>query len=132
MKNILIVEDDELLRKMYAKKLSDLGYGVSQAVNGKEGLDIALKEKPALILLDIRMPVMTGTEMMKELRKNEWGKSVPIIILTNLEANDQITWDVAKTEPAYYLMKAGNRPEVVMEKIKEILEGEKDGKDINS
>ena len=67
---------------------------------------------------------MTGLEMLKALRKNEWGKSVPVIILTNLEANDQITWDIVKTEPAYYLMKAGNRPDVVLEKIKEVLKEE--------
>jgi|SRR3989344_4258296 len=124
MAKILIVEDDNLLLKMYSRKLSGSGYEVKEAVNGQEGLDAALSEKPDLILLDIRMPVMTGLEMLKALRKNEWGKSVPVIILTNLEANDQITWDIVKTEPAYYLMKAGNRPDVVLEKIKEVLKEE--------
>jgi len=122
MSKILIVEDDALLLKMYSKMLADSSYEVKEAVNGKKGLEIALAEKPDLILLDIKMPVMNGMEMLKELRKDSWGKSVPVIILTNLEANDQITWDVSKTEPAYYLMKAGNRPDVVLEKIKEVLQ----------
>ena len=122
MSKILIVEDDALLLKMYSKMLADSSYEVKEAVNGKKGLEIALAEKPDLILLDIKMPVMNGMEMLKELRKDSCGKSVPVIILTNLEANDQITWDVSKTEPAYYLMKAGNRPDVVLEKIKEVLQ----------
>ena len=121
MAKILIVEDESVLLQMYKKKLNDNGYDVVDAENGKLGIEKALSEKPDLILLDIRMPVMTGLEMLKELRKDGWGKDVPVIILTNLEANEKITWDISETEPAYYLMKAGNRPEVVLEKVKEVL-----------
>jgi len=121
MSKVLIVEDDRILAGMYKKKLDNSGYEVTEAENGQAGLDMALGGKPDIILLDIRMPVMTGLEMLKELRKDEWGKNVPVIILTNLEANEKITQDIAQTEPSYYLMKAGNRPDAVLEKIEEIL-----------
>ena len=89
--------------------------------NGREGLVKAKAEKPDLILLDIRMPVMNGMEMLKELRRDVWGKSVPVIILTNFDSDDQLTWEITKTQPSYYLLKAGNRPSAVLEKIKETL-----------
>jgi CheY-like chemotaxis protein len=123
MAKILIVEDDEILIKMYQKKLANKAYDVVLAKDGSEGLKTALSEKPDLILLDIKMPNMDGLQMLKLLRKNEWGKEVPVIILTNLEADEKITWDVSETMPAYYLLKASNRPEMVVEKVKEVLEG---------
>lgn len=51
------------------------------AKDGEEGLELALKEKPDLILLDVIMPKMDGMTMMKKLRKDNWGKKVPIILL---------------------------------------------------
>lgn len=122
MAKILIVEDDDILLKMYQKKLTNKGYDVSLAKDGSEGYKLALSEKPDLILLDIKMPNMDGLQMLKLLRKDEWGKEVKVIILTNLEADEQITWDVTETLPAFYLLKADNRPEKVLEKVKEVLE----------
>ena len=121
MAKILIVEDDEITLGMYKTKLENEKYVVCVAGNGREGLVKAKAEKPDLILLDIRMPVMNGMEMLKELRRDVWGKSVPVIILTNFDSDDQLTWEITKTQPSYYLLKAGNRPSAVLEKIKETL-----------
>ena len=85
---ILIVEDELPLLKVYADRFSDEGFLVLKANNGQEGLDLAIKEKPDLILLDILMPVMDGLTMMQKLRENTtWGKTVPIMLLTNLSAD---------------------------------------------
>ena len=120
---ILIVEDEESIRKPYTDELRDQGFVMFEAGNGKEGLELALREKPELILLDILMPVMSGLEMMDKLRnEGSYGKNVPIILLTNLSASEEkIMQGVTKNEPAYYLIKSDWNLSDVVEKIKERL-----------
>lgn len=118
---ILLVEDDSALAEMYQNKLKIEGYLVITAANGELGLEIALRAKPNLILLDILMPEMDGMTMMRKLREDPWGKDVPIIILTNLNAEDKILKGVVEDHPAYYLMKSNTDPAGVVEKVKEVL-----------
>ena len=77
---ILIIEDEEDLVKGLKINLVDEGYEVDYALNGKEGLGKALKDKPDLILLDIMLPGMNGLEVCKELRRNKMD--IPILMLT--------------------------------------------------
>jgi len=79
-KYILIIEDEEDLVKGLKLNLLDEGYQVDYALNGKEGLEKALKEKPDLILLDIMLPGMNGLEICKELRQQKLD--IPILMLT--------------------------------------------------
>ena len=122
-KTILIVEDEPALLKVYADGLAEEGFRIVRARNGQEGMEIALREKPALILLDILMPVMDGLTMMKKLREDHlWGKTVPIILLTNLSASEEeIMKAITKYEPAYYLVKSDYTLQGVVEKIQERL-----------
>lgn len=121
-KKVLIVEDEEDLREALADQLSREGFDVREAHNGEKGLYYALKERPDLILLDIVMPKMDGMTMMRKLREeNTWGKEVPIILLTNLSADDRIMRGITKHEPAYYLVKSDWKIEDVVEKVKEKL-----------
>jgi len=83
-KTILVVEDESLLLNALCDKLTREGFAVLEAKNGKEGLEVALRKHPDLILLDIIMPVMDGMTMLKKLREDTWGKDVKVIILTNL------------------------------------------------
>jgi len=112
-----------LINKAYTEELRDEGFIVVTAANGKEGLDLALSEKPDLILLDILMPVMDGLTMMSKLReRGPYGKNVPIILLTNLAAGeDKIMKAITKDEPAYYLVKSDWNLSGVVEKIRERL-----------
>jgi len=89
-KTILIVEDEEATRKVMVSKFKHEGFEVLEASDGEAGLSVAQQEKPDLILLDIIMPKMDGMTFLKELRKDSWGKSVPIIILTNLSDDKNI------------------------------------------
>ena len=82
--NILIVEDEDATRLALKDKLENNGYNILQAPNGLEGFDMAIKNKPDLILLDIVMPVMDGLTMLRNLRKDDWGKKARVIMLTNL------------------------------------------------
>src|SRR3989338_7818389 len=120
---LLIVEDEAVISKPLADEFRDEGFDVHTAQNGKAGLELALREKPDLILLDLLMPVMDGITMMGKLREtNEYGKKVPIILLTNLSAGDEkIMSAVTKHEPAYYLVKADWNLSDVVKKVKERL-----------
>lgn len=128
-KSILIVEDDQILVGMYKKILMNHGYKVNSSPNGEEGLKTALENHPDIILLDIRMPKMDGLTVMEKLRANEWGENVPIIIFTNLEANDEILQKVVVGEPSYYLVKSNTRPQMILEKVTKILENNNNGED---
>jgi len=120
---ILIVEDEAVISKTYAEELRSQGFLVLTAANGKDGLELAFREKPDLILLDILMPVMDGLTMMDKLREKDlYGKNVPIILLSNLSASEEkIMAAITKNEPAYYLVKSDWDLSHVVEKVKERL-----------
>ena len=120
---ILIIEDEEVINKTYADELRDEGFFVLTAMNGSVGLDIALREKPDLILLDILMPIMDGLTMMEKLREtNQYGKNVPIILLTNLSSSEEkIMKAVVKYEPSHYFVKSDWNLSQVVQKIRERL-----------
>ncbi len=127
MKNhILIVEDEVSMLETLKDKFIDEGFRTIEAQNGEEGLDLALKEKPDIILLDLLMPGEGGMKMLENLRKSgEWGKNVPVIILTNLIPGDEILEGIVKDYPSYYLEKATFTLKMIAEKVKETLEGTK-------
>lgn len=82
---ILLVEDEAPLLGAMTLKLKKAGFTVLQGHNGREGLDIAMKEFPNIIITDIVMPEMDGLQMIQNIRQDQnWGISVPIILLTNL------------------------------------------------
>lgn len=116
-KMILVVEDEEPLQLVLKDILSAEGYEVVEAKNGEEGLAAALEKHPALILLDILMPKMGGLEMLKKLREDAWGKTAPVIVLTNLSDNE----DVAKAmeeDVSEYFVKTDIKIDEVIKKIR--------------
>lgn len=122
-KKILVVEDEPSLLGALNNKLIREGFFVLEARNGQVGLDLALKEKPDLILLDIIMPVMDGLTMLKKLREKkdgEWNKKVPVIILTNL-SDDKNVMEAIKQESYDYLIKSDWSINEVIGKIKDKL-----------
>jgi CheY-like chemotaxis protein len=67
------------------------------------------------------MPKMDGIAMMERLRADQWGKTVPIIILTNLDTSSNMISTILKDQPAYYLLKANTKLEDLVEKVKDVL-----------
>ena len=119
-KKILLVEDDKMISSMYQTKLEQEGYLVILAENGAAAIDLALAEKPDLILLDIILPQIDGFSVLKQLRAAESTKDIPIVMLTNLGTEE----DKAKGEKygaTAYLVKASLTPTQVSGKIKEYL-----------
>ena len=90
-KKILVVEDEMSLRNALRDKLGLEGFIVLEAKNGEEGLDVALRDHPDLILLDIIMPKMDGLTMLKKLREDVRGKNTKVILLTNLSDNEKVS-----------------------------------------
>jgi len=82
MKTILVIDDEKDLIKLIDLHLSKEGYLVIGAKNGIEGLDIALKHKPDLILLDIMMPKLDGLEVCKRLKSATETSRIPVVMLT--------------------------------------------------
>lgn len=121
-KKILIVEDEEAMQRAISEALSNQELTTLTANDGEEGLRAALKEHPDLILLDILMPRMDGMVMLQKLRLDEWGKTVPVIILTNVSPNaNSVINSVLQNEPAYYLVKSDVKLEGIVGKVKEVL-----------
>lgn len=118
---ILVVEDDTPIRELYALKLRQEGFETFTAENGLAGLQLAEKHLPDMILLDLRMPIMDGEEMLAELRATEWGSSIRVFILTN----------ISKTEAPHslrfmhvdrYVVKVHHTPSQIISMIREVLD----------
>jgi two-component system, OmpR family, alkaline phosphatase synthesis response regulator PhoP len=117
---ILIVEDEASLLKALSDKISSEKFQVLEARNGEDGLKMAKDEHPDLILLDVVMPRMDGMTMVKELRKDKWGKNAKIIILSNLEGVNKSS-EALESNVQDYLVKSNWKIEDLMKKIKEVL-----------
>lgn len=115
-KKVLIVEDDEFLRSLTAKRLEKEGYEVSVAVDGESANGIASEKKPDLILLDLLLPGMDGFEVLKRARADAATKKTPIIVFSNLGQREDI--EKAKGLGANdFLIKANFTLDDVIEKI---------------
>jgi len=82
MTKILLVEDNEMNRDMLSRRLERKGYSVSIAVDGQQGVDMAGAELPALILMDMSLPVLDGWEATRRIKADERTRNIPIIALT--------------------------------------------------
>jgi DNA-binding response OmpR family regulator len=119
---ILIAEDDNPILNILTDALQDQGFEITQAKNGYDGLNLALQNHPDLILVDLLMPQMDGLTMVNKLRSDDWGKSAPIIMLTNISPDtDAALKAVMQYQPAYYMMKSNIKIDDLIAKIKEVL-----------
>lgn len=119
---ILIVEDDTFLSNMYSTKFNLEGFNVLTATDGESGLEMAIKEKPEIILLDILLPKMDGFTVLDKLKKDVGTKDIPVIMLTNLGQKDDVKKGFEKKATGY-LIKAHFMPSEVVQKVKETLDG---------
>lgn len=120
MKKIAIVEDEAAIRRMYAFKLKYSDFEVMEADDGEKGLALIEAERPDLVLLDLRMPRMTGEEMLRELRATEWGEEIPVVILTNISKDEapRTLWHLGISD---FIVKSNATPQKVVECVERIL-----------
>lgn len=115
-KKILIVEDEFSLLNVLKMKFEQGNYKVYIASNGKEGIEMAKKEIPDLILLDIIMPEMDGFEVLKELKDNKETKGIPVVILTNSGREEEVEkgYEMGALD---YLVKANLSLEIIEDRV---------------
>ena len=82
MAKILLVEDNEMNRDMLSRRLVRNGHEVLIAIDGQQGVDMALAERPDLILMDMSLPVIDGWEATRRIKANDATRRVPVIALT--------------------------------------------------
>jgi CheY-like chemotaxis protein len=85
---ILVVDDEWELRNLLTEFLTGEGYDVIQASNGEEALELAEKEEPQVILLDVKMPGIDGIEVCRRLKEEDKTRFIPVIMVTALEDRD--------------------------------------------
>lgn len=122
-KKMLIAEDEPSMLIALMDKFKREGCVVIPAPDGEIALNLTIKEKPDVILLDLLMPKMSGMEVLNRIRKSsEWGKEVPIIILTNLPEDDKTMGGIAENKPSAYLVKSDWKLYEVIEKVRDCLQ----------
>lgn len=89
MSKILLIEDDSLFVKMYQKKLAHEGMQLEAAYDGEEGVEKTKSLKPDLIILDLMLPKMAGSEVLKRIKEDPETSSIPVIVLTNLSTSEE-------------------------------------------
>ncbi len=120
MKKILFIEDEATLQKTFAEILKSEGFEVISALDGESGLNLIRGEKPDLVLLDLILPKLHGLEVLKEIKKDENTKNIPVIVLTNVESIEEID-KALELGATTYLVKSDYNLEEVVEKIKKAL-----------
>ena len=113
---ILLIEDEHFISELYIRALTKAGYEVEVRVDGTEGLKEALSDKYDIILLDIMIPNLTGTEILKQLRGSDKASSLhsKIIITTNLEQGEEGRAAI-ETQADGYIVKAEITPRQLVE-----------------
>jgi DNA-binding response OmpR family regulator len=119
-KKILVIEDDNSLRKAIVEKLTLKGFDAVGAEDGEKGIELSTSSKPDLVVLDLLMPKVNGLTVLKMLHA-KFGKDLPIIILTNVEADDNIVKDLTDYKATRYLVKSDTKLDSLVGNIKEIL-----------
>ena len=121
MTKIAIIEDDPVISQMYRFKFEAAEFEVQLANNGKRGIEMVKNFQPDLILLDLQMPEMNGADALEIIRKNEWGKNIPVIILTNM-GEEESPKKLRNLGIHSYIVKANLTPNQVLKRVQEALD----------
>jgi DNA-binding response OmpR family regulator len=114
---ILVVDDERPIREVVTLFLARAGYEVVRATNGREAIELASKENPQLIILDMRMPGLHGIDTCRELRSHQETRRIPILALTGYVENEKEALDAGIDE----FMSKPFRPEELIARVKALL-----------
>ncbi len=122
-KKILIIDDDKIFSKILRDGLLAGGngkYEVVSAFDGEEGFEVAMREKPDLIMLDMMMPKVTGIEFLKKLRNEDWGKDMPVIVETQLSDMEKMN-EGMELGVRGYIIKSDYSLDTILRQVEDIL-----------
>ena len=119
-KKILVIEDDSFLSDLITRKFSAAGYAVFVAATGEEGIEQALAERPALILLDLVLPGVSGFDVLRKLRHSDATANTSILIASNLSFRDAKK-QMPEIESVPYIVKAESTPQKILEAVEACL-----------
>lgn len=121
MYKVAVIEDDLPLQIMYKMKLEMEGFVVKTANNGEEGLALMQAFLPDVVLLDLRMPIMSGDVTLAKLRTTDWGSNMRVIVLTNI-SRTEAPRKLQFLNVERYVVKAHNTPSEVVKIVQEVLD----------
>lgn len=119
-KRVLVVEDTELLRRMYADSLTRDGYEVTTAADGMDAVSILRDQVPDLVLLDLIMPRMGGLDVLRHVKADPRTARVPVLVLSNLGQDSDIQ-EALELGAVDYMIKNDVRPSDISLKINTLL-----------
>lgn len=117
---IALIEDDIAIVQMYRMKFEAEGFETAYASNGQQGIEVVKQFQPDLVLLDLMMPIMGGAEMLEEMRKQDWGKDIKVIVLTNMGESEAPN-NLKDLNVESFIVKADLTPRQVAERVLETL-----------
>ena len=120
MTTIAIIEDDQVINQMYRMKFEAAGFEVVSASDGEAGVKVVQRANPDIILLDLQMPNMNGTEALQKIRHQPANANTPVIILTNL-GEEEAPAELRRLGIDSYIVKANLTPSQVVAHVKETL-----------
>lgn len=121
-KRVLLAEDDRFLRRACEQSLRQRGYTVISAPDGEAALQLARRERPDLILLDMLMPRMTGLDVLRALKADAQTREIPVLVLSN-SSREQDVQEVTRLGVVAYLVKANLSLQELGERVAGILSG---------
>lgn len=121
MPKILVVEDEQMLAEMYKDKFEKEGFEIVLAGDGKIGMEVLKKEKPALVLLDILLPNENGIEFLKKQRKNPEVSFIPVIVFSNFD-DPETKEETLSLGVKEYLIKSNYSPNEIVEHIRKYVD----------
>jgi adenylate cyclase len=120
---VLVVEDDRFLRRACEASLRQRGLEVIAAADGEEGLRLARSENPALVLLDLLMPKMSGLEVLRALKGDEATRRIPVLVLSNSSRQQDVD-EIMRLGAVGYLVKADLSLRALGDRVIGILQGQ--------
>jgi len=117
---LLVVEDEESLAQMYSDRFKMAGFNVDVAREGGEAINKMAAEHPNIVLMDILMPGLSGTEAVEQAKANPATHDIPIVMLTNYPESIDLK-NALQLGAAGYIIKSESTPEQVVEKVQRIL-----------
>ena len=119
---VLVVEDDRFLRRACEASLRQRGLDVITAADGEEGLRLAQSEHPALVLLDLLMPKMSGLEVLRAMKGDGAMRGIPVLVLSNSSRQQDVD-EIMRLGAIGYLVKADLSLQALGDRVIRILQG---------